>query len=167
MELYLIRHGIAEDRSKYDRDEKRPLTDKGRQKTKKVAQRLYNLGVQFNSILTSPLLRARQTAEILQEAGLSQQIEELSALAPDGKLNDWVNWWQNSGYNKNESYLGLVGHQPNLGNWAETLVWGNNKEKLVVKKAGIIGLRLPEQTNPIGNSELFLLTSPKWILSIP
>ena len=167
MELYLIRHGIAEDRTKYDRDEQRPLTDKGRQKTKNVAQRLYNIGVKFNSILTSPLVRARQTAEILLEVGLSQQIEELPALAPDGNLNDWVKWWQKSRYNKNESYLALVGHQPNLGNWAETLVWGSSKGQLVVKKAGLIGLRLPAQPNPIGKSELFLLTSPKWILSRP
>ncbi len=165
MEIYLIRHGIAEDRTKYDRDEQRPLTDKGRQKTKDVAQRLHHIGVKFNSILTSPLVRARQTAEILLEIGLSTQIEELPALAPDGNLDDWVNWWQKSVYNKSESYLALVGHQPNLGNWAETLVWGSSKGQLVVKKAGLIGLRLPTQSEPIGKSELFLLTSPKWILS--
>jgi len=58
----------------------------------------------------------------------------------------------------------LVGHQPNLGNWAEMLVWGTIKNKIIVKKAGIIGLSIPDQEMPIGNSELFLLTSPKWLL---
>jgi len=60
--------------------------------------------------------------------------------------------------------LALVGHQPDLGNWAETLVWGYAKEKLVLKKAGVIGINIPDTGSPIGKSELFLLTSPKWVI---
>ncbi|MGK7871923.1 MAG: phosphohistidine phosphatase SixA [Xenococcaceae cyanobacterium] len=164
MELYLIRHGIAADHAAYTNDEARPLTDKGREKTKKVAQRLYDIGLRLDLILTSPLLRARQTAEILQDVGLSDQIEEFVPLAPNGDIQDWVSWWSKWSYNTKGSYLALVGHQPNLGNWTETLVWGNTKEQLVVKKAGVIGLKLPETGTPVGNSELFLLTSPKWLL---
>lgn len=67
MELYLIRHGIAAERGTYPKDEERPLTEKGRAKTQKVAQRLYALGLRFDFILTSPLVRARQTAEILKK----------------------------------------------------------------------------------------------------
>jgi phosphohistidine phosphatase len=166
MELYLIRHGIAGDRDplKYPNDEERPLTDKGRTKTQQVAQRLYEIGLRFDLMLTSPLVRAAQTAEILQKAGLSDRLEEFAALAPDGDLHDWVNWWLESRYNKENSCLALVGHQPDLGNWAEILVWGDSKEKLLLKKAGVIGLLLPDKETPIGNSELFLLTSPKWLL---
>ncbi len=165
MKLYLIRHGIAEDATKYERDEQRPLTDKGSQKTAKVAQKLMQTGLKLNLILTSPLLRAKQTAAICQQVGLTEEIIEFTPLSPGGKIQDWLNWWQSSDYNNSESYLGLVGHQPDLGNWAEILIWGESRGKLLLKKAGIIGLRLPVGENPLGNSELFLLTAPKWLLN--
>lgn len=163
MEVYLIRHGIAAEPTEYSNDSDRPLTKEGSQKTAKVAKKFYKLGLRFELILTSPLLRARQTAEILLNAGLSDRAEEFAALAPGGNIQDWVNWWLKKRYNSNKYSLALVGHQPDLGNWAEMLVWGNSKSKLEVKKAGAIGVRLP-QDNPIGNSELFLLTAPKWSL---
>lgn len=165
MKLYLIRHGIAEERTIQKQDSQRQLIEKGCQKTEKVAQWLNNLGINFDSILTSPLIRAKQTAEILQKAGLSNKIEELPTLAPEGNIKDWLNWFQNSVYNESENNLALVGHQPNLGNWAEMLLWGSSSNKIIVKKSGIIGLELPQSINPMGNSELFLLTCPKWLFS--
>ncbi|ACK65436.1 phosphohistidine phosphatase, SixA [Rippkaea orientalis PCC 8801] len=162
-QLYLIRHGIAAERGEYTNDAERPLIEKGREKTTKVAQRLKEMGIQFEIILTSPLVRAYQTAEILQKVGLTEKVERFNPLSPDGDLLDWVKWWSNSGYNKENSCLALVGHQPDLGNWAEMLLWGRSEEKLIVKKAGIIGLSLPQQETPVGNSELFLLSSPKWL----
>jgi len=162
--VYLIRHGIAVDRALAETDEKRPLTDKGRKKTKEVAKQIKDLGVTFDVILTSPLVRASQTAEILQEMGLSETLETFSALAPDGNIHEWINWWQNHTLQQ-ELTVALVGHQPDLGNWAETLLWGKAQEKLVVKKAGIMGLNCPPNQSPLGASELFLLMPPKWILS--
>lgn len=165
MELYLIRHGIAAPREDYAKDEERPLTDKGRQKTAKVAKQLYKQNLRFDLILTSPLVRARETADILQDAGLASQVEEFTALAPDGDIQDWIRWLKKRYPNgSSKQCLALVGHQPNLGNWAETLVWGEAGEKLVVKKAGIIGLDIRDTKSPIAQSELFLLTSPKWLL---
>lgn len=163
-QLYLIRHGIATERADHIKDETRPLTPIGREKTQKVAQRLTAMAIKFDIILTSPLLRARQTAEIFKDLDLTQQIVEANYLSPTGKIEEFIHWWRQSRYNKKTSCLALVGHQPNLGDWAETLVWGNFQGKLVVKKAGIIGLTLPDQITPIGESELFLLTSPKWLL---
>ncbi|HAC64969.1 MAG TPA: phosphohistidine phosphatase SixA, partial [Cyanothece sp. UBA12306] len=54
-QIYLIRHGIAADRSEYTNDAARPLTDQGREKTAKVAQSLQKIGINFDLILTSPL----------------------------------------------------------------------------------------------------------------
>lgn len=161
--LYLIRHGIAADRADYPHDSDRPLTEQGRQKTKLVAEKLLQIGIKFDLILTSPLVRSNQTAEILQKIGLSQKKEIFPPLSPQGTLQDWVKWWAESESKKQGNSLALVGHQPNLGNWAEILVWGNSQEKLIIKKAGIIGLRVPTNINPIGNCEFFLLTSPKWL----
>jgi phosphohistidine phosphatase len=163
--IYLIRHGIAADRLEYERDSDRPLTAEGRQKTKKVAQSLLKMGINFDLTLTSPLIRGYQTAEILLQVGLSKKIETFDPLCPEGELQDWLNWWVKSSYNDSRSNLALVGHQPNLGNWAETLIWGSAEEKLIVKKAGIIGLKVPNTITPVGNCQLFLLTAPKWLLT--
>lgn len=162
-EIYLIRHGIAADGSEYATDEERPLTEEGDRKTRQIAKQLNKLGLQFDIIFTSPLVRARQTAKILQAANLSKKIEEFSALAPNGDINTWLNWletWPQTEPNK----IALVGHQPDLGNWAEILVWAEAREVLVLKKAGIIGITLPQQGRPVGNSEMFWLTPPRFLL---
>ncbi|WP_072621871.1 phosphohistidine phosphatase SixA [Spirulina major] len=160
MRLYLIRHGIAADRARYSQDAERPLTEKGRKKTQQVAQRLVQLGITVDVLLSSPLVRAHQTAEIFQQAGLAPSVDLFPPLAPEGDLNLWVNWYTVQSLNA----IALVGHQPDLGQWAEQLVWGKSSDRLTVKKAGIIGLRLNPTGNPIGNAELVLLTSPKWLL---
>lgn len=163
-QLYLIRHGIAVERNPSLKDEARPLTERGTEKTQTVAQRLKEIQIKFDIILTSPLLRARQTATILQNAGLTDKLEEFSPLSPGGSPQLWVDWWLNSQYHHHNSSLAVVGHQPDLGNWAEIFLWGQVQGTLVVKKAGIIGLNLPLSSNPVGESELFLLTPPKFFL---
>ena len=163
MEVYLIRHGIAAQRGSYGEDKARPLVDKGIVKTTKVAENLLKTGLKFDLILTSPLIRATQTAAIFKQIGLIQIIETFDPLKPDGDIQQWFTWlspWQT----KNpHGKLALVGHQPDLGSWAEILIWGAIQGQLTVKKAGVLGLKLPEIGSPISRSTLFLLTSPKWI----
>jgi phosphohistidine phosphatase len=60
--------------------------------------------------------------------------------------------------------LVFVGHQPDLGAWAEELIWGEPAEHLQLKKAGVIGIHLASLTNSHPENQLFLLTSPKWLL---
>lgn len=162
-EIYLIRHGIAAERGAYANDEQRPLIAKGINKTTQIAEKILATGLKFELILTSPLVRAWQTAEILQQTGLSTKIESSEFLKPDGDLEAWLEWWQKWQDQQQNSTLALVGHQPDLGNWVEMLVYGAIKGQIVVKKAGIIGLKLPAIGTPIARSTLFLLTSPKWL----
>ncbi len=162
MELYLIRHGIAVERTSNVDDGSRSLTELGRQKTRQVAKRLGDLGLRFNLILTSPLVRSRQTAEILRTSGLSSQVEESICLAPGGDIYGWLSYIE-QGHQEPET-IAIVGHQPDLGRWAEILVWGEVRDKLVLKKAGIIGLTLPFVVEPVGRSQLFWLTPPKFLL---
>jgi phosphohistidine phosphatase len=164
MEVYLVRHGLAGEHGTYADDRQRPLTNKGRQKTTKVAERLLAIGVKFDLILSSPLVRASQTAEILQQQGLSPTIKTYSPLQPDGEIEEWLQWLQEWQPKHPDSTVALVGHQPDLGNWAEKLIWGTVKGQLVVKKSGVIGLSLPPIGTPIARSTLFLLTSPKWFI---
>ncbi|WP_448562482.1 phosphohistidine phosphatase SixA [Trichothermofontia sp.] len=162
--LYLIRHGIAEERSPDQRDETRSLTPEGEKKTRKVAERLRSLDLTFDLILTSPLVRASQTAMILQKGGLTKQVEVSTELAPAGQLERWLDWlliWQAE---HPQGSLAIVGHQPHLGDWAEQLVWGRPTGGLVVKKAGIVGIWVPAAMMAIGHCELFWLTSPKLLL---
>ena len=60
MEIYLIRHGIAADRIQYPNDEKRPLIEKGREKTFKVARRLSEIGLNFEIVLIRCCARSKK-----------------------------------------------------------------------------------------------------------
>lgn len=163
IDLYIIRHGLAGESGSYPNDDERPLTEEGIRKTKRIAKRLYDLDLRFDLILTSPLARARQTADILQSAKLAPRLEESKYLAPGGDLNAWLSWlqlWRQSG----GDCLAMVGHEPDLSEWAEQLVWGDIRHRLVLKKAGIIGITLPDEGSAIGQSQLFWLTPPRFLL---
>jgi phosphohistidine phosphatase len=163
MDLYLIRHGLAGESGTYTNDAERPLTEEGKKKTRQVAKRLSDLGLSFDLLLTSPLTRAYQTAEILLQVGLSQTLEEANFLAPTGDIQTWIDWliaWQPD----QRERLALVGHEPLLSTWAEILMWGEAKGAIELKKAGIIGLSLPDNGSPVGRSTLFWLTPPRMLL---
>ncbi|MEM7773592.1 MAG: phosphohistidine phosphatase SixA [Cyanobacteria bacterium P01_E01_bin.6] len=158
--VYFIRHGIAAERGTYANDDDRPLTEAGIRKTQRIAQHLHELDVTVDLILSSPLVRARQTAEILKSANLAESITISADVAPGGDMKRWLQWlndWEQSG----RRTLAMVGHQPDLGNWAETLVWGEPIGRIIVKKAGMIGVELPATGSPIGASDLFWLTPPR------
>jgi phosphohistidine phosphatase len=155
IDLFLIRHGIAAERGTYPTDESRPLTDLGVQKTRQVAQRLRELGLKF--------VRAQQTAEILLAVGLSDRLEFAETLSPAGEITDWMTWFQ-TWMQAGGSALALVGHEPDLGEWAEIFTWGESRDSLVLKKAGIIGLKVPSAAALPGNCQLFWLTAPKLLL---
>jgi phosphohistidine phosphatase len=163
MELYLIRHGIAQARDFSLKDEDRTLTKVGQDKTKEIAKRLYELGLRFDVILTSPLVRSHQTAEIFAQMQLTSQLQVATDLAPNGNIHSWLDWLEQQQYSP-DSKLALIGHQPDLGHWASMLVWGEVTEKLILKKAGTIGLTLPEVGSPLGGCEMFLLTPPKFLI---
>lgn len=165
-EAYFIRHGIAVDRQAGIADEVRSLTPNGITKTQRVAQRLCDLGLQFDHLLTSPLTRAQQTADILQAAGLSSSAQEFLPLQPGGNLLDWLTWLelrQTTGQTAGQT-VALVGHEPDLSQWAQQLVTGSDRHQWILKKAGIIGLQIPNADQAIGQSQLFWLSPPRFLL---
>jgi len=164
MEVYLIRHGIAAERGTYDDDEQRPLIKKGVTRTTMVAQSLVDRGLELDLILTSPLVRATQAAKILQQVGVATQTATHTFLKPDGAIAEWLGWLEQNRIQDSQAKIALVGHQPDLGNWAEMLLWGTATNQILVKKAGIIGLTIPSLGTPIARSTLFLHTSPKWLI---
>ncbi len=86
-ELYLIRHGVAAERGEnYPDDTKRPLTNEGVQKLRKEAKALVALDIIFDVILTSPLVRTRQTAEVIAAAFRNAPpIVNMASLAPGSR----------------------------------------------------------------------------------
>jgi len=164
LHLYLLRHGVAGDRREYADDSQRPLTEEGISKTRKVAQKLYRLGLTFDLVQTSPLLRATQTAQILAEEYQHRfRVETNPCLAPEGDMKQWLAWLEGS--QPSHFSLGLVGHEPDLSAWAEILIWGEARGVLILKKAGLIGLTLPREPPYVANALLFLLVPPKILLS--
>jgi len=84
MELYFLRHGIAEETSSTGRDSDRRLTDEGRRKLRQTLQRVADAGVSPDLLLTSPYVRARQTAEIAKEIlGYKEDLVVSDALRSD------------------------------------------------------------------------------------
>jgi len=165
--LYLIRHGIAEERGNYEDDTQRPLTDEGRKKTKQVAKRLYDLGLRFDLLQTSPLVRAQQTSDIFANVFSDCPVQQSSALAPEGSFDDWLTWaseWIAQHPQPAKASLGIIGHEPDLSTWAEMLIWGESKGVFVLKKAGLIGLVLPETQPWTSNGILFLSIPPKLLI---
>lgn len=167
MYLYLIRHGIAEDLDPHTlaamaSDEARSLTQIGRKKMAQVADRICKAGVKFDLIVTSPLVRARQTADILIDARLSNQLEISLDLAPAGNIQSWLTEWESRSPHKPFTTIALVGHEPNLSEWAELLIFGNIYHRLILKKGGIIGLKFPTDRIEIGTAQLYCLIPPKY-----
>jgi phosphohistidine phosphatase len=162
-QVYLIRHGIAAEPEAYERDYERLLTAKGRAKTKAVARQLKALNVAFDEILTSPLVRARQTAEILLKANLSTHLTVVDALAPMGSIAEWLEWF-NTWQKQRSGVLALVGHEPDLSQWAELLILGDVQGVIQLKKAGVIGIEIPDNIDPLGHSILFWLTPPRFLV---
>ncbi len=133
-ELLLWRHGIAEDRHPDRPDQERALTAQGRQRTAAVAAELCRLQLHCDRLLSSPLRRALQTAEIGVAAGLAPALELEDLLAPGGdpRLLLQAGTWQR---------LGLVGHETDLGELASSLL-GLPAGTISLRKAGIVLLRL-------------------------
>ncbi len=163
LSLYLIRHGIAVERGTCENDAQRPLTEEGRHKTRQIAQRLHALGLRFDLLQTSPLTRAVQTAEIFQNV-FGVPLETANYLAPGGDFRAWLEWFAVWSSSAGRTSLGLVGHEPDLSEWAERLVWGEVKEGLILKKGGILGLSVPSTHDMTGNACLFMLVPPKLLL---
>jgi phosphohistidine phosphatase len=168
MYLYLIRHGIAEDldpaADSIANDELRCLTKAGRKRVEQVADRLDELELKFDLIITSPLVRARQTAEILITKQLSPKLEISHELKPSGNLPAWLMEWDARSIDGNIAQLALCGHEPHLSEWAELLIFGKVCHQLILKKGGIIGLKFTENRMAIGTAQLFCLLPPKYLI---
>lgn len=166
MKIFLFRHGLAMDREesmalKLD-DSKRPLVEKGRERSRKMARFLARELGEVSVIATSPLLRAVQTAEIVSRELKYQQLFELPELVPEAPPQAFARWLQTS-IPRATSVL-AIGHEPQLSVFASWLLTGRTESFIELKKSGVIRLEL-ESFDSIGPStaELRWVLAPKFL----
>ncbi len=153
MFIYLLRHGDAVENPSL-RDAERPLTDLGVQQAAFAARFLKADGVKIEVILTSPLLRARQTASIIQDAMKIEAVRTSEHLSPS---SDHRQLFQTMNEQNVESIL-LVGHEPHLSTAISLLIVGGRDAKIEIKKAS---LACVETQRPIEMNQGHL----KWLIT--
>ena len=158
MKIFIVRHAIAVQRGApgYDDDSQRPLTDKGRKKMEKIVRGIHQLGVELDAILTSPYVRARDTAKILaSEFKMMDKIAFTDNLIPPGDFENLVN----EIHEKHDvNNLALVGHEPMLSSLISWLTTGNTDMKLNLKKGGVACLEADNLFQEHRATLLWLLT---------
>jgi len=144
VEVYLVRHGIAEPRGAGD-DARRELTAYGTERLRAAAAGLGRLSVEVERVLSSPYARAWQTAEILSEELGWPAPEAFEQLAPSASGADCLSAL---GHRAGAS-LALVGHQPGLSELASLLLAGDEQVvRIDLRKAGVACLEAPVGLTP-------------------
>jgi phosphohistidine phosphatase len=163
MELYFLRHAdaVAIGENNVQTDEDRPLSDEGQAQSGKIAAGLQRKGVAFQLILTSPLLRARQTAEGILKAwtGTPPEIQICQQLAPEIKARKLAKILKQFQHEP----VALIGHEPDLSTWGAWLI-GSKKAQLALAKAGVAHITCPDGPGR-GDGTLLQLVTPDWLAS--
>ena len=134
-QLYVMRHGIAVARGdpNFADDTKRPLTPEGKKKLKAIARGLFRLGLGVDSIISSPLIRASETAAIVGEVfAPGVTVESSDFLRPGGSLQALLT---SLGKRADHRSVLVIGHEPDLSDGVAKLI-GNARANFQFKKGG-------------------------------
>jgi phosphohistidine phosphatase len=139
MELYVIRHGIAEDARAGSPDSARELTDEGREKVAAVAKMARRAGVEPSLIISSPYVRAVQTAKVAaEEFGYSGHVLKTETLVPFGTPKSV---WDELRDHAGEAAILVAGHEPLLSQLVAYLL-GAPSTEVEMKKATLVRIDL-------------------------
>jgi phosphohistidine phosphatase len=141
MNLYILRHGIAAEPGApgFKTDADRPLISKGRRQLGPIAAAMQRLGLDFDLVLASPFLRARQTAEIVAGSlKLKKRLAFSDALTPDGDPKVLIR--QLNELKPAPENVLLVGHEPYLSRLVALLISGGETAGIELKKGGLCKL---------------------------
>jgi phosphohistidine phosphatase len=143
-ELYLVRHAIAADRGEeWPDDDKRPLTVRGVSRFKDGVAGLRKIGVEVDEIFTSPLVRAKHTADLLAD-GLPGKppVKTLDGLAPGHTPTSVMAQLARAARRRR---IAIVGHEPGLGELAAHLIGAGRA--LPFKKGGVCRIDVESLTS--------------------
>ena len=141
MNLYVLRHGIAVERGApgFKTDADRPLTPKGRRQLRQMTAAMQSMGLHFSLILSSPFLRAWQTAEIVARSlKLKKCLAFSDALAPDADAKALIR--QLHELKPAPENILLVGHEPYLSRLVALLISGGEMANVELKKGSLCKL---------------------------
>ena len=139
MNLYILRHAKAGERSaRFPNDSKRPLTSDGEKEMFRVAKGMRQMELKFNLILSSPFVRAKQTAEIVADVFKSNKLRLSENLASGADARNLIGEL-NDDYPSLKNIL-LVGHEPDLSKLISRLSAGDEKLSVNFKKSGLCKL---------------------------
>lgn len=162
MNLYIIRHAIAEERHVFAQtgqsDEFRPITDEGVQRMRKTLSLVKKNGEQIETVLQSPLVRCQQTGDIIKEFYPEAHYLKTDKLRPNHSATKLFKEIRNL---KVDS-IAIVGHEPDLGQFISWLLFGQASDRFPLKKGGIGKLTLHNN----GHCHLKWLLRPKFILGL-
>lgn len=166
MRVVLLRHGIAHDRAdpQCPVDPERSLTDEGRKKAKKACRGLFAIGCRPTRILTSPFVRARQTAELALEVfdlG-KEQLIVTEALLPD--TAPYALFHALFAFAQIDEEIMCVGHAPHLDRALALSITGERVPVTSLKKAGAALLEVDDLPRPQG--ELSWLMLPRVLVEL-
>ncbi|MCL7744883.1 phosphohistidine phosphatase SixA [Guyparkeria hydrothermalis] len=151
MDLLIIRHAAAENREEFARhgrpDSERPLTKRGIDRMQMAARGLTTLALPIERLVSSPAVRALQTAEIVAPAVERRQVASEAVFAPEAPVDNAVEWLRKQ---PRVEGMAVVGHEPHLGQLAECLIGGRPLGNMPMKKGGVILIRFD---NAIGYGE--------------
>ncbi len=155
IDIFLLRHAEAGNPiTVAEEDSKRPLTPGGRIEMQKIAKSLKTVGLQTDRIYTSPLRRARETAEITARILKIPILEEWDELRPDG--NKQALYRKLAGLEQDSRPI-LVGHEPHLSSVIGEII-GTPDARIVLKKGGLAKVRITSFTPRISGELRWLLT---------
>jgi phosphohistidine phosphatase len=166
MNIYVLRHGLAAPAltATSAADRRRPLTAKGRKKTAKIAAAMKDMGLAFDLILSSPYVRARQTAEIVADVfHARRRLEFLETLAVGSSPEKLLEELRRQ-HLMPENLL-VVGHEPLLSGFISLLLSGAPQLSLQLKKGGLCGLSVSSLRRG-GKATLEWLLTPKQMLAM-
>jgi phosphohistidine phosphatase len=167
MRLYVMRHGDSVNPDVWQGDEvARPLTDEGRAETQAVAQGMRWLDQKIDVVVTSPLTRARETAEPVARA-LGVPLEVDSALAPGCNLHTLAPLLFAG---RDRQGMLIVGHEPDLSELIGTLIAGHSLARVAMKKGACCRLDLPSLSNLEHERDARKLAGRatlRWLLTAP
>jgi len=162
-QLLIVRHAIAEERDEAAQlghsDAERPLTKKGIKKMQAIAAGIARLVPPPIRIVSSPLRRAQQTAELLITAFPDTPLTIEQRLAPGGTLKQLINQL-NQQFGKSEGTIILVGHEPDLSSLISLLLFGEASAAIQLKKGGAALLDFPGHIDS-GQAILLWLQTPR------
>ncbi len=156
--LYIVRHAYAGHHGDpaWPDDSLRPLTDKGRNRFRRVVKKLARRGFAPQMVATSPLVRCRQTADVVcQRLSPPPELVELDALEPGSRLDALVEW-SNS---RNVATLAWVGHAPDVDQLAAALL-GMREGGMTFSKGAVAAIRFDDEIAE-GEGELVWFANPK------